>query len=466
MDVTAHIQSAAAAVVDGRPVVCVGGVLAGMNPIVDELRRAGAARILLIPTSVGTGALPAGDDLDVLVHELPTVTGATAQFRQEERWFADPPAAVVGAIRTFAGDEPLLFAPLFAAVQAFGPFGAYGPRRPAWIALEDKTRVDALFDDAHVSRPPSTVVPSEPEQLVAAHERFAGGCGAVWAGDAREGFNGGGEYVRWVRDEASRAAALAFFPAHCDQVRIAPFVEGIPASVHGLVTPNGIAAYRPVELVTLRAPTESGLKFAGANTFFDPAPADRETMRAAIRSVGRVLRERVDYRGAFTIDGICGPDGWVPTECNPRPGGALGYTVQALPDIPWNLAQHVLAAGGLTDLNTEELEALVIDAADAQRWGGAWTFTTAAEPHAETTDVGIVGDERGYRRARDGEPRDATLILGPSPAGAFVRFQPDPERTPTGPSLARRAVAAFAFADREFGTRLGTLSPASAVPRN
>jgi hypothetical protein len=144
----------------------------------------------------------------------------------------------------------------------------------------------------------------------------------------------------------------------------------------------------------------------------------------------------------------------------------LGYTVQALPDIPWNLAQHVLAAGGLTDLNTEELEALVIDAADAQRWGGAWTFTTAAEPHAETTDVGIVGDERGYRRARDGEPRDATLILGPSPAGAFVRFLPDPERTPTGPSLARRAVAAFAFADREFGTRLGTLSPASAVPRN
>src|SRR5205814_644473 len=152
----------------------------------------------------------------------------TAQFRQEERWFAAPPADLVDTIRRFAGEEPLLLAPLFAAVDAFGPFAAYGHRRAEWVAYEDKTRADTLFDDAGVPRPPSAIVPVGADALLAAHERFDQGAGAVWAGDAREGFNGGGEYVRWVRDDGTRAAALEFFAEHCDCVRVAPFVEGIP----------------------------------------------------------------------------------------------------------------------------------------------------------------------------------------------------------------------------------------------
>jgi hypothetical protein len=38
--------------------------------------------------------------------------------------------------------------------------------------------------------------------------------------------------------------------------RCAPpeFVEGVPCSIHGFVVDDGVAAFRPVELVTLRAP--------------------------------------------------------------------------------------------------------------------------------------------------------------------------------------------------------------------
>ena len=69
----------------------------------------------------------------------------------------------------------------------------------------------------------------------------------------------------------------------------------------------------------------------------------------------------------------------------------------------------------------------------------------------------------GYRLAATGEQADASLLVGPSNIGGFVRFTPDPTRTPRGPSIAPAVVAAFAFADRELGTGLGPLAPAASV---
>jgi hypothetical protein len=69
----------------------------------------------------------------------------------------------------------------------------------------------------------------------------------------------------------------------------------------------------------------------------------------------------------------------------------------------------------------------------------------------------------GYRLAAPGESANATLLIGPSNIGGFVRFVPDPTRTPRGPSIAPSVVAAFALADHEFGTELGPLSAARSV---
>src|SRR6266550_6271814 len=302
----------------------------------------------LLPTSVGTGPTPEGDDVEVLLHELPATPTATEQFRAEERLFADPPAALLGAIRDFSqGQEALVVAQPFSAVRAFGPFPVFGPRRAEWVALEDKTVGDALFDEAGVPHPPSLVVPVDAGALDDACARLDGGPGTVWAGDARDGFNGGAEYVRWVRDASSRRAALEFFGPRCDRVRVAPFLEGVPCSIHGFVTASGVAVLRPVELITLRVDDERGLRYAGAATYFDPAPIDREAMRAAARRLGACLGERVDFRGGFTIDGICSADGWTATECNPRGGAGLGYLGARAPELLAGLSQRVIAAGGL-----------------------------------------------------------------------------------------------------------------------
>ena len=81
--------------------------------------------------------------------------------------------------------------------------------------------------------------PARPEPRRTRHPRGAGrrqrraGPEVVWSGDAREGFNGGGNFVRWVRSAEERAAALEFFAGHCDRVRVLPFLEGCRAPSTG-----------------------------------------------------------------------------------------------------------------------------------------------------------------------------------------------------------------------------------------
>ena len=105
---------------------------------------------------------------------------------------------------------------------------------------------------------------------------------------------------------------MAFLAARCDRVRVMPFLEGIPCSIHGVVFPEGVATFRPVEMVTLRRPRESGrLRYAGAATFWDPPDDDREVMRDLARRVGE-LRRRVGYRGAFTVDGVLAAEAFCP----------------------------------------------------------------------------------------------------------------------------------------------------------
>jgi hypothetical protein len=446
--------------VEGRDVILAGGVLAGFTPVVERLRTLGARRYLCIVNGPGTGPLPKGDDVEVVVvpFDVPTVTD---EFRQWERVMAAPPDFVHEALASLdPHGDALLFINVFQAIQSLGDRRGFGARRPEWIALEDKTICDALFDRAGVARPESAVVPTEYDALVSAGSTFDRGDGTVWAGDASRGFNGGGEYVRRVRDEHDARDAAAFFVAECDRVRIAPFVEGVPASIHGFVTADGVAVFRPVELVTLRPAVGNRFRYAGAATYWDPAPADREAMRAAARRVGECLRAEVDFRGMFTVDGILGADGWVPTECNPRAGAALGYASVACPDVHLDLL-HRLVIEGDEHVRAADLELALIPAADATRWGGGWT--TVSTPWKTTQSLALERADGSYRIVCDGEEHDATIVCGPSATGGFVRCTFEPARTPVGASVAPLVVDGFAFADRVLDAGIGPLSPARPV---
>jgi hypothetical protein len=243
-----------------------------------------------------------------------------------------------------------------------------------------------------------------------------------------------------------------------------PFLEGIPCSIHGVVFPGGVAAFRPVEMVTLRRPGSNRLRYAGAATFWDPPDADREVMRDLARRVGAGLRERVGYRGAFTVDGVLAAEGFLPTELNPRLGAGLGMMTRDLPGLPVALLDRALIEGEPLGYGAGDLERQVLALADPARAGGAWTVTDRGPGAGGATRELPVTFEGGIcRPAGDGGPADGVLSFGPSGVGGFVRLALDPGRVPVGRSVAPLAVAAFALADERFGAGIGPLGAAVAV---
>jgi hypothetical protein len=286
------------------------------------------------------------------------------------------------------------------------------------------------------------------------------GSGTVWAGDAREGIHGGAHLIRWVRSDSDLSDALRFFSERCDRVRIMPFLEGIPCSIHGLVFPDDMVTIRPVELITLRPKDGTKFLYAGAATYWDPSDADREYMRAVARRVGEAYRAQVGP-GTFTVDGVMTEDGFRPTELNPRFGAGLSVMARGLPDLPLILICQALQGGEELDYRPRELEAMLVQGADTHRSGGGWT--TMSKVERESREHTLSHIDGGYRLASPGEPADATLLIGPSNIGGFVRFTPEPTRMAIGGSVAPKVVAAFALADREFGTELGSLSAARQV---
>lgn len=458
-----RLRDATRSLVGGRRVILAGVPVAAATPAVTLLRALGAERCFVLGPAVGTGTLPDPADADWLSLDI-EAPDTIAVFRRFERAMVHPSAEVVEALDRFdpGHDALVLVAPYDASTSVAGR-PAFGARRPAWVAVEDKTTNDALFDRAGVTRPPSVVVPAgDVDALRAAHARLDAGAGTVWAGDASDGFNGGGVLVRWVVDDGTAAAARVAMAERCERVRVAPFLEGVPCSIHGMVTGDGIAVFRPVEMVTLRTTDPPAFRYGGAATFFDPPAADREAMREAARLVGAVLRDEVGFAGSYGIDGVLTAEGFLPTELNPRMGGGLGAVARALPDLPLLPLHWLAAAERPLPVTAAEIEDALVAAADGRRAGGGWTMVSARLD--ETTEHPVVVRDGRCLPAGTATP-DGRVEAGPGPEGGFVRFDAAPDRTPVGPSIAPRVCAVLAWADVELDLGLGPLHPATPAAR-
>ena len=153
------MRRAARALVRGRSVIVGGGNLAGSTRRVHGLRELGAERCLVVATGVGTGPLPDPAEAESIVDRA---RGARHDERDARRR-GDPrrPAAARWSPRSI-GSTPIATRSCCwrRSVRRWriGDRAAYGARPASWVALEDKTVGDALFDRAGVPRPPSRVV--------------------------------------------------------------------------------------------------------------------------------------------------------------------------------------------------------------------------------------------------------------------------------------------------------------------
>jgi hypothetical protein len=443
-------QEPLAELVSGRRVITVGGPAAYWTPHVAAIRDAGATDVLVYGTEgVGVGPQPAAQVVTVDRLAAPLMDA----IRQAKAMSAHPPPEVLAALADFDRDRhAVVFGSFLHEAPQLDGRDLVAYRRPEWVHLEDKTLVDDLLDRAGVTHLQSAVVPVE-----AASRRwrdFDGGSGAVIAGDSREGFHGGASLTRWVVDDATVDAALEDLVTKCDLVRIMPFVDGTPCSIHGVVFEHDVAALRPVEMVTLRRGHE--LVYTGCATFWDPAPSVREAMRDAARRLGGVLRTEVSFRGGFTLDGVVADGCFWPTELNPRFGAGLATITRGLGDIPLPLVLDLIVSGRLS-LSAAELEAKVVPVADARRSGS--TMVTPSEPIESFEARPLSFDGMRWAWSGEDDAADGTVVSG----GTIARLMFDPERTPKGDSVGDRAVAFHEFCDGELGTAFGSMTAAPNV---
>lgn len=430
-----------------------GAMASAWTEHVELLRSAGADALLVVATEGrGAGRQP---DVPTVIVEPPVGLTEMERIHAADRILRNPTPEMVEAIEQFdPGGEALVIGTFLATARELCGRPLVSHRRAEWVALEDKVVVDAFWDRAGIERPPSVVVPLTDAPTVApAVDR---GAGTVWAADARDGFHGGAHHTHWVSDEASRERALTSLQPVCDTVRVMPFLEGIPCSVHGIVLPDGVAVLRPVELITLRRGPE--LVYAGCATYWDPSPPVRETMRSIARRAGAQLREEVDFRGTFTVDGIATGEGFWPTELNPRFGAGI-MTIARGTGIPMVLVNDLIVAGHDIGPTAAELESHVLTSGDERRGGGTWMG--GLEHELDLVDRPVTFDGHVWSWAQRGDAVAGHVTAG----GGFIRCVYDARATPIGPSTAGRAAAFWEFVADEAGTATTGLAPATDLTR-
>ena len=452
--------------VRGRRTIIGIGPLAGLVDWVALVHESGGERPLLVVNAVGAGPVPGKHEAEVVFVDLPDAPTVTEDLRRHDALVRDPPAQVVAAVDAYDPDRRAdwLVTPFIGTEPILGRKVLNG-RPAAWVALEDKLLADDLWDAVGAPRAPSRTVRVDAGELRAASTDLDRGDGVVWAGDARDGFNGGGDFVRWVAPSSDgtsdgtsdAAAALAFFAPRCDRVRVMPFLEGVPCSIHAMVLPDGTAVLRPVELAILRRPDHSFV-YGGLGTTWDPPEDDREQMRDLARRTGEHLRRLVGYRGAFGIDGVLTADGFRPTELNTRLSAGLGAQARVADASLFNLLQIALLAGVDPGVDAASLERWAVDLLDASRFVKPLAIAPTRLVD-EPVDVPVQWADHRLTRA---ERETGWLVsAGPLPAGTYVRLvTPDDA---DGVRAADLNVALMRFLDAELGGAFGEVHAAPDV---
>ncbi len=449
------ILTCLAAAVAGRRFVLVGHAWEEQRATVDALRQLGAAGVFVLISGSPVATPPPG----VMVQCLGPDDAATPAGISQLRQAIDAPSAAL--VRRLDEWDPerralVLDTPLGRGSTVLGR-RRYGWTRDAWAVFEQKTAVDCLWPRAGLRAAESAVVPLERRPLLAAVRHLDTGRGTVWAGESTGVTNTSALNLRWVRDAAGLDAAVKFFTPNSGRVRIMPFLDGMPCSIHGLVLPDGIAVFRPLELVVLHDERSGRFEFAGTSTLWDCPPPVHKELASVVRRVGRRLIAEAGYRGAFTLDGIMTDEGFRPTEVNARLGSGLAPAV-TMPAIPLYLLNAVAIEEELANpcVPPQTVEAVVLEALDRRRV--ARILVTA--PGEIFTRISL-GCREGRYAPVPAHDADVVIIATPRSGGTTLEIVPSPARQ-SGNVVGPLVAAALDYWNRTV-TPLGR-KLASAVP--
>lgn len=326
-----------------------------------------------------------------------------------------------------------------------------GGKHPSWSFFEHKSVVDVLWDSIGLARAESAVY-DEPSTLW--RELSPRGSDLVYAAQQHgEEPSAGGENIRWSSADSPRREDDT---VRRRRVRVMPMLAGAPCRLHGVVLVGSTMAFTPLEILVPRRPADGAFLCAGTA----PMPEfEQPPLLELTRSIGEALRDRLDYRGGFSVDGILTRDGFRPTDLNTRVTSAF----ESAPP-PLRVAVHasaLLAQAGLPGADAAGLEKqahhalnnaaclslfTVVNgpAAPAMRpirWNGP-TLVPCAVEEAHGT-IGIIA----------------------APRGTVLRIRLRRQHLPAHLSPQEAAVLAFRVADELLGAGLGDLQPPPSARR-
>ncbi len=443
----------------GKKLVLATGSVAASGWHTHFLKAMGAeSQLLLANEALPEGGLPPGclaEQVDCQSLPVRDAVSVMDFLKRYERLLQSLPEEVSAAVEAFDPEARALVIPIdYLQAGRVAERAVYGARAESGIRLEDKTLIDALWDEAGLRRAPSRVVVLDSREPEAAYEALNRGRGVVLAGDAREGWHGAGEKTRWATTRQELSAVLAFLGQRCRHARVMPFLEGVSCSIHGLAFPDYVAAFRPVENVVLHPPGTTEFRFWGNASFWEPGMEERAGMRNAAKRVGAILRDRHGFFGAFSIDGVLTREGFLPTELNPRFSAGLGAMARVLTEFPLYYLHLALCHGEAWPHRAEDIEAACLHAFDRQPVAAIGIWERFRQSETRTVEA-VRTEDGGFREMRTGEDVDLNIRLGPSPIGGRVFFQFTERRLAAGPSVTPLVARAAAFCEQTLGLGLG-----------
>ena len=347
-------------------------ILVGSESTAQELLELGAEKVLAIGCAEGIRHAPLDEEIKAKLtsHCLGVSFGGDMMdgIRGGESVLDQLDQDSLAIIDTFDPDqEALVMRTIFSEGKAIGGRSVFGKRPKSWQALEDKMIIDQFWDLAGVKRAPSQNINLNWTELRQAFHNQNSGQGVVIAGDAKSGFHGGATRTRWAKTEEHLAIILDDLQSECAQARVMPLLNGVSCSMHGWVFPNGeYISLRPCEMLVTYSDQETKFEYHGAGSYWRPSAYIQEEMRESVEKAAELLSKDYGYRGVFTVDGIATKDGFLPSELNPRFGGALGRMSVALPELPLLSMHYASIEGYDLGVTPNELKELIISAAEAK----------------------------------------------------------------------------------------------------
>jgi hypothetical protein len=320
-----------------------------------------------------------------------------------------------------------------------------GRRSTAHRLGEYKTVVDVIWDAMEQPRVRSLVTDA-PGDLGILGPIVDEGNGVVYSCQpAGCGPTAGGDGIGWWRP----GRPLPLIAANACRLRVMPLLLGPPVRLHGFVLTSDVVTFPPMEVVSLPRLTDGTFHCAGAVATLG-ADAD---LVATTRQLGTRLRDRLDYRGGFSVDGILTADGFRPTDLNARLTSAMEAAPPAL-RVQLHLV-NLLARSGAEPIpdTVASLAGKVFAAPPSHCLYGA------AEPASQSiprqTPVRWSGTQL---EPATGQPCDGHLSIRPSPRGRLMTATLTADRIPGRGRLGPLAPDVFRLSDQLFGTDFGDLA--------